>query len=121
MWAAWLGGIDDEQSYIQQDITIVRKPASLTYWHWIESADACNVDVAQILVDSSQVFSYKLCTINATGGWVEQSVDLSAFIGQTVTLRIQVNTDEAYTSSLFIDDVSLDEGGAELFLPLVVR
>ncbi|OGO28259.1 MAG: hypothetical protein A2136_00290 [Chloroflexi bacterium RBG_16_54_11] len=120
-WAAWLGGIDDEQSYIQQDFSINGEPAALTYWYWIESVDTCNSDTAQVMADETILLSLDLCESSATGGWVEGEADLGAFIGQTITLKIEVDTDESYRSSMFIDDVSMGDDLESLFLPLVVR
>jgi hypothetical protein len=120
-WAAWLGGINDELSYVQQDITVSGRPATLNYWHWIESLDECNSDAAYILVSGVQVTAYDLCTESTTEGWVERRIDLSDYSGQTITLRIEVETDDEYSSSLFVDDVSLNDEDADLFLPLIVR
>jgi len=39
---------------------------------------------------------------------VLHEVDISAYAGQTVTLRIQVDTDADLNSNLFVDDVSFD-------------
>jgi bacillopeptidase F (M6 metalloprotease family) len=50
-----------------------------------------------------------LCSLTDTGGWVENVVDLSAFIGSTKTLLFEVSTDnspETY-SSFFLDDVGM--------------
>jgi hypothetical protein len=46
-----------------------------------------------------------------TGEWVERSVDLSVFTGQTVDLVFQVETDSSLNSNWFIDDVSLKSTG----------
>jgi hypothetical protein len=48
-----------------------------------------------------------LCESTITSGWVELNVDLNAYNGQTITLSIEVQTDESLPSGLLIDDVSL--------------
>lgn len=105
-WAAWLGGDDSEDSYIQQSVTVPASTPYLSYWHWIDSEDVCNYDFARIQVNGTTVNEYTLCTSSNSGGWVRRTVNLSAYSGQTVSLRIRVVTDSSYVSNLFIDDVS---------------
>ena len=107
-WLAWLGGDDDEVSYIEQEVTVSAYATGLTYWHWIASVDVCGVDFAWVKVDGVIVDQYDLCTDEDTGTWVLHEVDISAYAGQTVTLRIQVDTDADLNSNLFVDDVSFD-------------
>ena len=80
-WAAWLGGENNELSYIRQQVTIGSAAPVLGYWHWIQSTDTCGFDLARILVDGVQVRSYSLCRNSNTGGWVKQTVDLGAYAG----------------------------------------
>jgi hypothetical protein len=107
-WLAWLGGDDDEVSYIEQELTVPAEAFGLTYWHWIASFDECGFDFAWVKVDGVIVDQYDLCTAADTGTWVLHEVDISAYAGQTVTLRIQVDTDADLNSNLFVDDVSFD-------------
>ena len=53
-----------------------------------------------------------LCSSNNTGGWVQKSINLSAYAGQTVTLQIRAATDGSLNSNWFIDDVSFQSTGA---------
>jgi hypothetical protein len=106
-WVAWLGGDDDEIAYIQQQVTISAGAPYLSYYHWIASEDFCGYDFGEVLINGILVNDYSLCSDNNTGGWVKHSVNLSAYAGQSVTLRIGVETDSAFNSNLFIDDVSL--------------
>ena len=50
-WAAWLGGEDDDISYIQQQITVPAGLPYLSYYHWITSADYCGYDFGMVLVN----------------------------------------------------------------------
>jgi hypothetical protein len=121
-WLAWLAGDDLEISYLRQNVTILRQSALLTYWYWIDSDETCNgLDTYSVMVNADQLKYGDLCSDNDTDGWVLNTIDLSAYIGQTVTLRIQAQTDDYVTSSLFIDDVSLGGYSGDLFLPLVAR
>lgn len=119
-WAAWLGGLHDEQTSIKQEVTIPSFGPVLSYWHWIESEDACDYDFARILINDEEVISYSLCTPSNTDGWVKKTVDLNAYAGQTVHLQMQVDTDPDQYSSLFVDDVILEFGSADVYLPVVL-
>ena len=102
---AWLGGEDYETNYIQQIVSVNPTLPYLTYYHWIDSTDWCGYDYATIRVDGFLVGFDDLCQSTNTQGWVKRSVNLSAYAGKTILLRIGVDTDESYPSSLFVDDV----------------
>jgi uncharacterized repeat protein (TIGR01451 family) len=106
-WASWLGGEYDDISSLQQQVAIPAGQPSLVYYHWIGSQDDCGYDYAGVLINSTVVDSYTLCSAVQTGGWVTHSVSLAAYAGQTVTLTLQVETDSSFNSNLFVDDVSI--------------
>jgi hypothetical protein len=106
-YLAWLGGDDEDLSYVQQDVTISAGTPYLVYWHWIASDDVCGWDYGSVKVNTVVVDSYELCSDENTGGWVQHSVNLGAYAGQTVTLQIRAETDSSGNSNLFVDDVSL--------------
>jgi serine protease len=111
-WAAWLGGDYDDTSYIQQQMTIPPDTAYLRYWHWIASEDSCGWDYGRVVVNGTNVHSYDLCTSQNTNGWVQKVVNLSAYAGQNVTLRLEVETDGSLNSNLFVDDVAFQASAA---------
>jgi len=108
VYAAWLGGDNAEMAYLSQVATIPGTNPVLTYWHWIDSEDSCGWDTARLLVNDSPVWTYALCIAKNTGRWVKVSYDLSAFIGQTVVLKIRIDTDASNPSSLYLDDFTLE-------------
>lgn len=105
-WAVWLGGVNNEISYIQQQIIIPAANPYLSYWHWIASADGCNHDVGGLLVNGTAVDTYWLCIVNNTYGWVQKVVNLSAYAGQSVSIQIRAECNGIFNSNLFIDHVS---------------
>jgi hypothetical protein len=107
-----LGGYDREISYVQQQVTIFSGAPYLVYWQWISSDDVCGSDIGEVLVNGSVVDEYDLCTNNNTGGWVTHSVDLGAYVGQSVMLQIRSETGPSGNSNLFVDDVSLQASAA---------
>lgn len=105
-WAVWLGGDDNEVAYVQQSVTVPAATPYLAYWHWIASQDACGFDFGSVQVNGTTVNQYNLCSSANTGGWVKHVVNLGAYSGQTVTLRIRATTDSSLNSNLFVDDVA---------------
>jgi len=106
-WAVWLGGDYDETSQVRQQVDVPAGAPYLTYWHWIDSADLCGYDRAGVNIADTAVDEYWLCAAENTGGWVEHSVDLSDYAGQSVLLTIYSVTDSSLNSNLFVDDVSI--------------
>src|SRR5687768_13321143 len=112
-WGAWLGGGNNETTIIQQQVTIPANIPYLGYWHWIGSGDICGYDKAAILINNTVVHQYDLCSDQNTGGWRKKVVNLSAYGGQTVTLRFRVQNDSSLNSNLFLDDIAF-QGGTTL-------
>ena len=106
-WAVWLGGDDDETSRVGQQVDVPSGDPYLTYWHWIDSADLCGYDWAGVDINGTTVDEYWLCTTADTGGWVERTVNLGDYAGQSVLLTIYSITDGSLNSNLFVDDVSI--------------
>ncbi len=112
-WAVWLGGEDDDISYIEQQVTVPAGSPYLHYWHWIASADACGYDFGGVIINDTVVVDvYDLCDRRNTRGWVRHTVDLRAYAGQNVYLQIRAETDRSRNSNLFVDDVSFQSWGA---------
>ncbi len=117
VYLAWLGGADNETSYLQQQVLVATSTPILTYWQRIESDDFCgsdyglNYDYVQVFINGTQVDKYDLCTTTSTVDWVSHNVDLTNYVGQSVTLQIRVTTDDTNISNLFLDDVNLMMSG----------
>ena len=109
-WLAWLGGFVNETAWIEQELVVPTSAPNLHYWHWIWSEDTCGFDVASVWVDDVMVESYALCGLQNTGGYIEHAVDLAAYAGQSIRLRIKVTTDAHFNSNLYVDDVSFQTG-----------
>ena len=111
-WSAWLGGEDDEISYVEQTVTVPADRPFLTYYHAIGSDDYCGYDFGGVIVNNTVVDQYDLCANTQTSGWAFHAVDLSAYAGQDVALQIRVETDDSINSNLFVDDVVFSGSGA---------
>ena len=113
----WLGGGNRERSRLRQTLTLpAGQPATLSYAYWIESEDYCGYDYGyvQVYVNNSlrTLKRYSLCNQLSTGGWVAQSLDLSAYAGKTIRIEFYAANDRSLISSLLIDDVALHSGNA---------
>ena len=106
-WAVWLGGDDNEVSYIEQQVTVPASSPYLAFWQWIDSLDGCGYDFGDVVIDRSTVVeSYDLCAERNTGGWAKKVVDLRAYAGRSVLLQIRARTDIMTISDLYVDNVS---------------
>jgi hypothetical protein len=114
-----LGGALGEYSNLSQHVTIPSANPLLTFWYWIGSEDYCGYDWTEVLVGGTNLLQYSLCTTTATGSWVQQNLDLSAYAGQTLVLEFIITTNSTLNSNFFIDDVSFSGSGALSEAPAV--
>ncbi len=91
---------------ISQTIT-VPSGATLYYRYRIQSNEnSCGSDVATVQIGTTTIASYNLCRNTSTGrNYSQGSVSLSAYAGQTVTLRFTGTTDGSRHSSFYLDNV----------------
>jgi len=110
-WAAWLGGGPDEQAIITQTVKLSAAMPTLHFYYAIVSLEQqCDgtADSGGVVVNESVVVrAFTLCQGEQTGGWTEGTVNLSGYVGQTVSVGFMVVTDGSDTSSFYIDDVWL--------------
>lgn len=106
-WRAWLGGANSDTAEISQVIVVPATGGTLSYWYRITSTDVCGYDYGRVRINTTDIKSYNLCSSNVTSGFVQGTVSLAAYAGQTVTLRFRATTDSSYSSSFYIDDVAL--------------
>ena len=105
-YAAWLGGFDLETSDLSQTIVLPSdRAATLTYRYRIGSSDECGADSAVVRIDTVVLATYQLCHPSVTTDWVQESISLSDYAGQLITLNFHVETDQARVSSFYIDNV----------------
>lgn len=116
-WLAWLAGANNEASQISQTVTLpAAQKATLSFWHRITSSDTCGYDYGYVRVlpngaaTPTTVKTFNLCRTGQTSGWVSNTIDLSAYAGQTITLIFRATTDVSQVSSFFLDDTRLVSG-----------
>ena len=101
-WMAYLGDENDETARVWQTITVASN-THVSFWYWIHSDDSCGHDFGYVLFNSVMVQSWDLC--NNTGGWVQGTVDLSAYAGQTADFEFRTTSNSTLFSGLLVDDV----------------
>ncbi|MCS6848199.1 MAG: S8 family peptidase [Anaerolineae bacterium] len=108
-WAAWFGGVNNENAVLKQTVTVPAGAPHLGFWHVIGSNDYCsdNYDVARIKVNGTEVRKIHLCSTTHTyPNWKKTSVNLSAYAGQSVLLELTVKTDNLIASNWLVDDLA---------------
>ena len=120
-WAAWLGGNNNEESTLTQDVVLNGQGIALTFYYQIGSQDECGYDTATVSVASvpnlaasgsadaaaAKSVDFDLCQSNASGTWEQATIDLSEFANETVRLTFVATTDGSLPSSLFVDDATM--------------
>jgi len=112
-WDAWLGGYDYAYDILSQTVTIPSSAlsATLKFWYAIDTWDYVDAayDVLYVAVYNGQWYTvYQLSNMNWTDDWVQSaSIDLSAFIGQTVTIAFLAVLDGNSSTDFYIDDMEL--------------
>jgi immune inhibitor A len=127
MW--WSNRADNSDMRLTRtfDLTGVSS-ATLNYWAWYyienlwdygyvmvstdDGATWTPLETARTTADNPHHNAYGSGYTGQSGGWVEETVDLSAYAGQEIMLRFEYITDDAVNQpGLLIDDVSIPEIG----------
>lgn len=122
-WAAWLGGADNEDSYIRQTVRIPRDGLFLSFNFYIQSYDVCGsqlvpprlFDRGGLKINGDDIdrdfpgCTFELCEPkDIAGDWFTMVVSTAPFggPGAVITVEFWAKTDATNTSSLFIDNVA---------------
>ena len=112
----------NETSDLSQSFTIPSGTSVyLTYYYQIRSSGTCDHDYERILVNSTEIKTYNLCSDNQNTTWAVDNVDMSGYGGQTITIHFSATTDADDISSLFLDDVSFQASPATSSAPVNVH
>ena len=130
--SAWLGGYDNATDGVYQVVILPSNTtaSTLTYWWYMETTETDHPHdylYVEILDSEGQLLDTLETRSDGdqAGTWQSSVLDLSTYVGQTISLsfRLQAN-DSAYTS-FYLDDVSLQvcfEGMlSQLHLPLTFQ
>jgi Zn-dependent metalloprotease len=112
-WNAWLDGYGTTHTdTLSQSVTIPAGcRATLTFWLHIDTAETTTTvayDKLTVTVGSTTVATYS--NLNKSTGYVQKTIDVSSFAGQTVTLKFTGVEDSSLQTSFVIDDTALTLG-----------
>ncbi len=82
--------------------------ANLTYYLFISSSEGTTTAFDKLTLTANGTTVQSFSNINKGTGYVQRSVNLSAFAGQTVTLKWTGTEDSSLATSFFIDDTALN-------------
>ncbi len=127
-YAFWSNKGDESDMTLTRafDFTNVTGPLTLTYRAWYDIEEGWDYAYLQASSDGGQTWqilltpsgtaddpagnSYGWGYTGSSGGWIEESVDLSQFTGQKVLLRFEYITDAAVNGEgLMVDDISIPQ------------
>ncbi len=98
---------------LSQSVTVPSgcSSATLTFWSHIdtkETTSSTKYDTLAVQIGSDTVASYS--NLDKNTGYVQRSVDVSKYIGQTVTLTLTGREDSSLATNFALDDFSLTTG-----------
>ncbi|MBG6141755.1 M4 family metallopeptidase [Longispora fulva] len=108
-WYAWMNGVGSANTEtVSQSVTIpATASGTLTFWLKVTTAESGSTvyDTLKVQAGSTTLATYS--NANASAGYVQKSVNLAAYRGQTITLKF-LGAEDAYLQTTFlVDDVSL--------------
>lgn len=107
---AWLAGYGSTRTEsISQTVTVPAgcARAALSYWLRIDTDESGSTAYDRFTVKAGGSTLATLSNADAGSGYVQRSVDLSAYAGQTVTLTFTGSEDSSLQTSFLMDDVTL--------------
>ncbi|WP_190215993.1 putative Ig domain-containing protein, partial [Kitasatospora indigofera] len=108
-WKAWLNGYGSTHTdSASQTVTIPAGcKATLSFWLHIDTAETGSTvyDKLAVTVNGTALTTYS--NVNAAAGYQQRTFDLSAYAGQSVTLKFNGTEDSSLQTSFVIDDTSI--------------
>ncbi|MFE9403575.1 M1 family aminopeptidase [Streptomyces sp. NPDC006530] len=112
---AWLNGVGSTHTdTLSQSVTIPSgcSTATLTYWLHIDTAETTSstaYDKLTAKIGGTTLATYS--NLDKNSGYVQKSVDVSGFAGQTVSLAFTGTEDSSLQTSFVLDDIALNTSG----------
>jgi len=112
-WLAWMDGYNyPETDTVAQTVSIPAGcTATLTYYLWVYTTDGSTAkDTLKLSANGTTVQSFSNAT-NTGGGYVKETVNLSAYAGQSTTIQWTSNQGGSNATDFFIDSTALTLSG----------
>ncbi|WP_431679712.1 protease pro-enzyme activation domain-containing protein [Kitasatospora sp. KL5] len=108
-WKAWMDGYGSAHTdSVSQTVSIPAGcKAAFTFWLHVDTAETGSTAYDRLTVTAGSTTLATYSNANAASGFVQKSFDLSAFAGQTVTLKFTGTEDSSLQTSFVVDDTAL--------------
>jgi hypothetical protein len=107
-----MGGYNRGTDTLSQTVTVPSN-GSLSYWWYMTSSEGTSTAYDYFRVKIYNSNGSLLSTLktrsnrDARNQWVQDTISLTSYAGQTVRIEFSVTTDSSLTTSFFLDDVAL--------------
>jgi hypothetical protein len=114
-WYAWLDGYGTTHTdTLSQTVTVPSGCTNYTFSFWLhidtaETTTTTAYDKLTVQAGSTTLATYS--NLNHNSGYVQKSVNLASFAGQTVTIKFTGTEDSSLQTSFVIDDTALNVSG----------
>jgi hypothetical protein len=107
---SWLDGYGTTHTdTLAQTVTITAGcSANLTYYLYISSSEGTTTAYDKLTLTANGTTVQSFSNVNKGTGYVQRSVNLSAYAGQSVALKWTGTEDSSLVTSFFIDDTALN-------------
>jgi Zn-dependent metalloprotease len=113
-WFGWLDGYGTTHTdTLSQTVTIpAASGASLSLWLKVTSAETTTTSAfdtlkVQVLSGTTTTLVATYSNLHKSASYAQQTLNLSSFVGKTVTIRLVGVEDSALATNFFVDDLSL--------------
>ncbi len=109
-WKAWMDGYGTTHTdTLSQSVTIPAGcHATLSYWLHIDTAETTTTSqFDKLTVTAGTTTLATFSNLNKATGYAQRTADLSAFAGQTVTIKFTAIEDSSLQTSFVIDDTAV--------------
>jgi uncharacterized protein (DUF736 family) len=130
IWGAYLGGVNDADDKLTQQITLPAAAVSITLTAWWaiateeEGVGFDRMTVSLLKPDHTLLANLLSVDSSATVNvWEQAELDLTDYRGQTVILQFHAATDASNLTDFYVDDVSLAvcRPTTAVYLPIITR
>jgi hypothetical protein len=111
-YKAWLDGYGSTHTdTLSQSVTIPASCTSATFTFYLyvttkETSTSTAYDKLTVAAGSTTLATYS--NLNSSSGYVQKSINLSSYAGQTVTLKFTGAEDSSLATSFLVDDTALN-------------
>jgi hypothetical protein len=121
--SSWYYGIEGDWDYdngsansgtlLSPQVTIPETSPELTFWQWRQTEGGSYYDVSyvQISTDDGGIWNSVYQSTDNSSSWVQATVDLSSYAGQSVHIRFYFDTKDAIYNSYegwYLDEIAIN-------------